>query len=384
MSCTRPLVRFSDGRVWKLKKFLEVNDKGIIKDYYDQVAEIKNERYVLEALKRNHAQLLPCGQCPACKMTAASSWANRMEMELPYHKNAWFLTLTYDDDHVPWSYNNELGIDINTGEVTVENLTLNFKDLQDFWKRLRRYMEYHGTAEYEIIVEEDGTQKLKPKFCYFASGEYGGKTKRPHYHAIAYDIPIKENELKVYKKKNGIVYYNCEWLNKIWGNGHLVIAPAEWKAMAYTARYTTKKIYGKGAKEKYLEMGILPEKCLMSKSPAIGARYYYDHAAEIYEKDKIQLKNGKVCKPPRYFDKLFDLEHSEAKPLSDKEIEGMEDTTIKAESEELKAIKRERRKIANDTLFAQLKQTGLTMQEYYNLKDAKMQERFKKLIREEI
>lgn len=122
----------------------------------------------------------------------------------------------------------------------------------------------------------------------------------------------------------------------------------------------------------------------MSKSPAIGARYYYDHAAEIYEKDKIQLKNGKVCKPPRYFDKLFDLEHSEAKPLSDKEMEEIEDTTIKAESEEMKAIKRERRRIANDALFAQLKQTGLTMQEYYNLKDAKMQERFKKLIREEI
>lgn len=120
------------------------------------------------------------------------------------------------------------------------------------------------------------------------------------------------------------------------------------------------------------------------QKPAIGMKYYEEHKNEIYKKDSIQLKNGRSCKPPRYFDKLFDLEHSQSEPLSKAESEEIEETTEKAESEELKAIKRERRRIANDALFAQLKQTGLTMQEYYNLKDKKMQERIKKLIREEI
>ena len=118
---------------------------------------------------------------------------------------------------------------------------------------------------------------------------------------------------------------------------------------------------------------------------SLFSRYYYDHAAEIYEKDKIQLKNGKVCKPPRYFDKLFDLEHSNAKPLTESEIESIEETIEKAESNELKAIKRERRRKANDAFFAKLqKNNGLTMQEYYNKEEQKIQERFKKLIREEI
>ena len=106
---------------------------------------------------------------------------------------------------------------------------------------------------------------------------------------------------------------------------------------------------------------------MMSKKPAIGMKYYEDHKNEIYAKDKIQLKNGKCCKPPRYFDKLFDLEHTHAAPLTDAESEGIEDTIVKAESDELRAIKRERRRIANDALFAQLKQTGLSMQEYYCL-----------------
>ena len=289
-----------------------------------------------------------------------------MEMELEYHENAWFLTLTYDDEHIPYRYTWDTG----TGEIITENYSLRYEDLQGFWKRLRRYIEYHKLGNSKIM--------------YYAAGEYGGQTHRPHYHAIVYDLPIKKEDLKVYKKERGHVYYNCEWIKKIWGNGFVVLSAATWNSMSYTAGYTAKKVYGKEGKEFYKELGILPERPMMSTKPAIGAAYYYDHAAEIYEKDQIQLKNGRLVKPPRYFDKLFDLEHSNAKPLTDEECLTIEDTTKKAESEELKAIKRERRKVANDALFAQLKQTGLTMQEYYNLKDKKMQERMKKLIRTEV
>lgn len=371
MGCTRPLVRFADGEITTLKKYLlagkrhnsQLNIEG-------PFLEENLEKKLLRKLKDENAQLLPCGHCAGCKMQNASSWANRMEMELPYHDNAWFLTLTYDNEHVPWSYNQGLGVNKKTGEIIIENLTLNYEDMQKFWKRLRRWLEYH----------ERNTGKL----MYYQAGEYGSKTHRPHYHAIVYDLPIKPEELKIYKQKNGFRYYNVEWLTKLWGMGHVVVAPAEWKNMAYTARYTTKKIYGKDSKKYYEELGILPERCMMSKNPAIGMQYYEEHKDEIYAKDEIQLKNGRRAKPPRYFDKLFDLEHSNNKPLSEAESETIEDTIVKAESEELKAIKRKRRKIANDALFAQLKQTGLTMQEYYDVKDRKNQDKFKKLIREEI
>lgn len=385
MGCTRPLIRFADGEITSLKKYLLVGKRHNNQQNFEgPFWEESLEKKLLRMLKNENAQILPCGHCTGCKMQNASSWANRMEMELPYHENAWFLTLTYDDEHVPWSYNQGLGVNKRTGEIEIENLTLNYDDMKKFWKRLRRYMDYHGLTKYEIIVDEDGKERKISTTKYFQAGEYGGKTHRPHYHAIVYDLPIKQDELKEYKRKNGVIYYNVDWITKIWGMGHVVITDATWKAMAYTARYTTKKIYGKDSAKYYEELGVLPERCIMSLKPAIGAKYYEEHKDEIYTKDEIQLKNGKRCKPPRYFDKLFDLEHTDAKPLTDAESEGIEDTIVKAESEELKAIKRERRRIANDALFAQLKQTGLSMQEYYDLKDVKNQEKFKKLIREEI
>lgn len=369
MACTRPLVRVptkdGDYRIVSLKGYIE--HTGLyINQNADKKTQARNEKKIKEQLKNENAQLLPCGHCPACKMAAASSWANRMELELQYHENAWFITLTYDEEHVPlravWSE--------ETGEIYTENYSLKYEDMQNFWKKLRRHIEYH--------------KKNCGQLMYFQCGEYGGKTHRPHYHAIVYDLPIKQEELKIYKKKNGAVYYNVDWITKLWGLGYVVIAPAEWKAMAYTARYTTKKVYGKEGKEFYNELGILPEKCNMSKRPAIGARYFEEHSKEIYENDKIQLKNGKMCKPPRYFDKLYDAQCLK-KPLSESEVEDIELITEKAESDELKAIKRKRRKLANDALFAKLKQNnGLTLQEYYNKEDQLIQDKFKKLIRNEI
>jgi hypothetical protein len=369
MSCTKPLVRFDNGEITSLKNYLEYGRRKTTTFYMGEGPLLNEsaEKKLLRKIKEEKCTLIPCGHCAACKLTASSSWANRMEMELPYHENAWFVTLTYNDENIPYRYTWDNG----TGEIVTENYSLNYDDLTKFWKRLRRYIDYN-------------IENYKGNLMYYAAGEYGSTTHRPHYHAIIYDLPIEKDDLKEYKRRAGAVYYNCEWLEKVWGLGYVVIAPAEWKAMAYTARYTTKKVYGKEGKEFYENLGILPEDNRMSLKPAIGAKYYYDHAEEIYKKDQIYLKSGKICKPPRYFDKLFDLEHSKAKPLSADEERSIEDTIEKAESEELKAIKRERRRIANDALFAQLKQTGLTMQEYYTLKDAKMQERMKKLIRNEV
>ena len=369
MPCTKPLVRTvikHEERIISLNTFLTRIGENFEYKANEQEQKWKEIR-LKKLLKEENAQLIPCGHCAGCKLTKRSSWANRMEMELPYHENAWFLTITYNDENIPYRGT----WDTYTGELIIENYSLKYDDIQKFWKNLRRYIEYHKLGD-------------SKKMMYYAAGEYGGETHRPHYHAIVYDLPIKKDDLKEYKRKQGAIYYNCKWIEKIWNKGYVVLSPATWNAMSYTAGYTTKKIYGKEGKEFYENLGITPEDCWMSTKPAIGAQYYYDHAAEIYDKDQIMLKNGKICKPPRYFDKLFDLEHSNSKPLNDAESKEIEDITQKAESEELKAIKRERRRIANDALFAQLKQTGLTMQEYYNLKDKKMQERMKKLIRKEI
>lgn len=47
--------------------------------------------------------LLPCGHCIGCRLERSRQWANRCMLELQYHDSAYFVTLTYDDDHVPIS-----------------------------------------------------------------------------------------------------------------------------------------------------------------------------------------------------------------------------------------------------------------------------------------
>uniref|UniRef100_A0AAU8B9X8 Replication initiator protein n=1 Tax=Dulem virus 205 TaxID=3145682 RepID=A0AAU8B9X8_9VIRU len=362
MACSHPLVRKNeDGQITTLDRYLHWHNAYKQNERPD-IAEAELKRM----LKEDRAQLLPCGKCINCRLSQSAAWANRMEMELGYHKDNWFLTLTYRDQDVPHGYK----VDKTTGEILVENLTLVPKDLQDFIKRLRRNIEYHKRGE--------------PNLMYFACGEYGEQTHRPHYHAIIYDLPIKTEELRELKRKNGYIYYTCEWLEKVWGKGNIILGAVTWESCAYVARYIVKKRKGKDAKEWYESLGIEPEFVRMSKNPAIGARYYEENHERIYESDSIQLSRGRQCKPPRYFDKMFDAD-SIRNELAAVQTWGnqfdMEAVSVKAESEELKAIKRKRRKIANDTLFAQLAKTTKPIDEYLLLQEAKRINQAKKLVR---
>ena len=75
---------------------------------------------------------IPCGKCLGCRLEYSRQWANRCMLELGYHESSWFVTLTYDDAHLPRSfYGNP-----DTGEA-VPCATLYKRDFQLFMKRLR-------------------------------------------------------------------------------------------------------------------------------------------------------------------------------------------------------------------------------------------------------
>ena len=63
---------------------------------------------------------LPCGRCVGCRLERSRQWAVRCMHEASMHMFNSFVTLTYDDDHLP-EYN-----------------SLNYKHFQDFMKRLRK------------------------------------------------------------------------------------------------------------------------------------------------------------------------------------------------------------------------------------------------------
>ena len=228
---------------------------------------------------------LPCGQCIGCRLEYSRQWANRCMLELQYHKESWFVTLTYDDDHVP-----RTAYAMNDDGEAAPALTLNPRDLELFWKRLRK------------AHPDDHIR-------YFAAGEYGTTTYRPHYHAIVFGLSL--DDLRPYKRSSqNYDYFISDSLTECWGLGFAVVGAVTWETCAYTARYIMKKLKGQDA-QLYSDFNLQPEFVRMSRKPGIARQYYDDHS-ELYKFEFINLPTdvgGLKFRPPRYFDKLYDIDH---------------------------------------------------------------------------
>lgn len=226
---------------------------------------------------------IPCGRCIGCRLAYSRQWADRCMLEMREHESTYFVTLTYDDDHLPTV--DHLAAD--TGEI-VKIPTLVKRDFQLFMKRLRKNYKYDN------------------KLRYYMAGEYGGQTARPHYHAIIFGLKL--DDLVLYTAGQGYVYYNSMFLSDCWQHkGHVVVAKACWETCAYTARYIMKKQYGDAASV-YDEYGIQPEFTLMSRRPGIARDYFDDHGPAIWDTDCIYVpteSGAKEMKPPRYYKKML-------------------------------------------------------------------------------
>ena len=245
-----------------------------------QQISFKRENNWIEAIK------LPCGQCIGCKLLRSVNWAVRCEHEMTLHEDNCFITLTYDDIHLPKDH------------------SLNKYHFTNFMKRLRK--------------------DISPKkIRYFMCGEYGDQTWRPHYHAIlfGYDFPDK---YRIQSVDVDNPYYISPQLNKLWPKGNHMIANATFETAAYVARYCTKKITGDLADEhykrtimdfddatgeiyEYFETELVPEYATMSRRPGIGKAWYDTYKNDCYPSNYL-IRNGNKLPIPRYYDKLLERE----------------------------------------------------------------------------
>lgn len=289
MACTSPMIRAET----KAGKVIIKSKKGV---EYEEWKEKALKGY--EAWReRNYKKfdIIPCGQCIGCRLERSRQWANRIVLEMkeyPEEKN-WFITLTYDDEHIP----TKEVTNTETGEKKI-GLTLNKKDLQDFLKRLR--------SRWENKYDHQGIR-------YFACGEYGETTNRPHYHLCIMNLPIT-TELKKLNTKDENALWTNEEIEKTWGQGNIAIGKLNWETAAYTARYIMKKQLGQNAEWFYKMQAKEPEFTVMSRKPGIGQKYYQKNKEKIYNYDEITIpkKGGaKKIKPPKYFDRMYKDENEE-------------------------------------------------------------------------
>lgn len=226
---------------------------------------------------------IPCGQCIGCRLDYSRQWADRCLVEMKDHSSNYFLTLTYDDAHLPI---NEY-LDKETGAVE-PIATLVKRDFQLFMKRLRKNYKYDN------------------KLRFFAAGEYGEHTARPHYHAIIFGLIL--DDLIFYKRLGDFNYYTSPFLDGVWKNGYVVVASANWATCAYVARYIVKKQKGE-TKSIYSDFNFEPEFSLMSRKPGIGKDFFDKNYQRFIEEDKIFIstpEGSKDLKLNKYYRRLLD------------------------------------------------------------------------------
>lgn len=350
MSCSHPLIGYPTGK-------LTVNGKPEYKIVPSSVMSnlefMQNEKDLL---------LIPCGKCIDCRLDYSRRWADRMMLELQTQKKAIFLTLTYNKHTIhpaTWieavpdvekyfpSTPNELWSD---GRYFVpEFYTLSKRDLQLFMKRLRK--------EFPEI-----------KLRYYAAGEYGDKTLRPHYHLIVYGLSIddfltcsrgtfcrdcsagdakyllcKKSMVKVPAGKNelGDQYFTSPLLERIWKYGNVLFSDVSWKTCAYVARYVTKKVGG-DLDVSYMVRNCEKEFSLQSRRPGIG-RAYFDQHPECLDYDSIHLSTpdgGVKMNIPSYFLRIAELTDPEKVGIikSARKVSSVENMKLKLENTTLKQL----------------------------------------------
>lgn len=209
---------------------------------------------------------VPCGRCPPCKKRRVDSWVFRLQQEEKVSATARFVTLTYDTAHVPISDNGFM--------------TLRKSDFQDYMKRLR---------------------KLCPdsRVRYFAVGEYGSNNKRPHFHAILFDVP------------NDRMFFDAWALNGV-NLGTIHVGQVTGDSIAYCMKYIDKpggNPLFPGWRAFVGRDDRVKEFSLMSKglgknfvTPAMK-RYYKADISRVY-----CVKDGdyKIAMPRYYRDMIFD------------------------------------------------------------------------------
>lgn len=177
-------------------------------------------RYTGADLRYTDPIEVPCGKCLGCQADQSLMWSIRAYHESIMHKESCFITLTYDQEHMPPGGN------------------ISKRDLQLFFKRLRRRLE-RETAKVCLQVPMSAWPGLlkRDRFRYVACGEYGGQTHRPHYHLILFGRDFLEGAIPINSD-----LYTHKLLEEVWGKGIVSIAPVSMASICYVCGYVQKKV----------------------------------------------------------------------------------------------------------------------------------------------
>lgn len=247
----------------------------------------------------------------------------RMLHEVEKYEHSVFVTLTYNDLHLP------------------ANNTLVKADLQKYFKRLRKSLD------------------VQRRIKYYAVGEYGD-LGRPHYHAIIFGLSLDRDD----KKK----------MKDAWPYGYCYFGLAEPDSIQYVAGYIDKKWSGKKAKEEYDDKNRIP--VFRLSSLGLGRDWLEKNRDQIIKRESMTYRGVPVKIPRYYLNKLGDDIDKES--ISEKAYES-ETKLIKeiigldiSRDEALHQLSDQDNHIISDTIYKSNAQRDRELQAKCNLRKRKL------------
>lgn len=215
-----------------------------------------------------NGQEFNCGRCINCRINKSSEWTLRLLYELSTWDSASFVTLTYNEEHLP----------------------------VDSALKPEHVREFHKALRYRLFKEDR-------KFRYYTVGEYGEKRKRPHYHSILFGLnPLSEHDRGLIMSS----WPRCDdfiWQRKKKDNA---IGEVTRESIQYVAGYVQKKLNGDLAIENYGDK----QRPFMRCSQGLGLDFAMEHKFRIKSNPYLYL-NGKKIAIPRYFRDKLEIDQKE-------------------------------------------------------------------------
>lgn len=242
-----------------------------------------------------------CGRCLPCKKNRIAQWSIRLEKEMEISTSAMFVTLTYDNLHIP----------ITTGRYPMTLLKNSKQDaelqqqekedrsdrsIQAFFKRLRYY---EGESKKLWNIKQKEIEEQKP-LKYYACGEYGSQKFRPHYHIILFNLVDYKNLNRAWATavvKNGTTVDHIPF-------GEVDIQDVNPNTIKYVLKYINKDNWNRFHKDD----NRVKEFSLMSKG--LGKNWITPKVESFYNRRldinyTISSDGYKVAMPRYYRDKML-------------------------------------------------------------------------------
>lgn len=157
----------------------------------------------------------PCGNCEPCLWSRRQLWAFRLQMEAMCHEHSAFVTLTYSDENVP---------------RTVDGVpTLAPEHYRSWLKVIRERERQEGRF-----------------FRFYAVGEYGDRSHRPHYHFMLFGfqpcIHGRTRRDPINNQCRRDCCCRCSLVHDTWARGIVEVGEVNRDSCGYIAGYVMKKM----------------------------------------------------------------------------------------------------------------------------------------------